>query len=417
MKILKEVLAEIKPDEELKTEVAGKIYSVLEKLEKKLKKEAKVVLGGSGAKGTWLKEANDADIFVCFNYKKYKDKSDQLSDILEKKLKKTFPGMEKLHGSRDYFQLNKGSFTFEIVPILDIKKAEDAVNITDVSPLHAKWVSANAKGAAKDEIRLTKQFCKANNAYGAESYIRGFSGYMCEVLTIHYGSFPKLIRAASKWKDKVIIDTRKFYKGKDVLMELNKSKTYSPLILIDPVQKDRNAAAALSEEKFVNFIDACKKFLKKPSKEIFAEKEVSVDELKKKAKKNDLTVLKVKTLKKKEDVAGAKLVKVFEFIAAKLAKNDFKLIDKGWDWNKELDGIIYFICDKKPLEKVKVHPGPSLKTKEHVKRFKKKHKTTFNKSGRIYAKVKREFVRSRELIKKVTKDPYIKEKLKEIKLV
>jgi tRNA nucleotidyltransferase (CCA-adding enzyme) len=416
MKILKEVLEEIKPDEELKTDVAGKIAVVLEALQKKIK-DAKVILGGSGAKGTWLRLANDADIFVCFNYKKYKDKSDQLSYILEKGLKKIFPRIERLHGSRDYFQLKKGSFTFEIVPILDINKAEDAVNITDVSPLHAKWVSANAKGNIKDEIRLTKQFCKANYSYGAESYIRGFSGYMCEVLTIHYGSFLKLARAASKWKDKVIIDTKKFYKGKDVLMELNKSKTYSPLILIDPVQKDRNAAAALSDEKFNNFISACKAFLKKPSKELFKEKELTIDELKKKAKNNDLTVLKVKTIKKKEDVAGAKLVKAFEFISAKLAKNDFKVIGKGWDWNKELDGIVYFICDKKPLEKTKIHPGPSLKTKEHVKRFKAKHKTTFNKSGRIYAKVKREFTKPKELIKKLIKDPYVKEKLKEIKLL
>lgn len=415
MKILKEVLEDIKPDDALKTDVSGKIYAVLDSINKKLK-DAKATLGGSGAKGTWLKEANDADVFVCFNYNKYKDKSGQLSDILEKKIKPLFPRLTRLHGSRDYFQFEKHGFTFEIVPILDIKDAKQAKNITDVSPLHAKWVIANTNKQLRDEIRLTKQFCKANNAYGAESYIRGFSGYMCEVLTTHYGSFPKLARAASKWKEKVIIDTKKFYKGKDVLMELNKSKTYSPLILIDPVQKDRNAAAALSDEKFNNFIDACKSFLKKPSKEFFREKTITEEELKNKAKKNSLTILKVKTLKRKEDVAGAKLVKAFEYIAAQLEKNDFKLIEKGWEWNKEVNGLIYFICDKKPLEKTKIHPGPTLKTKEHVKRFKQKHKTTFTKGNRIYAKVKRDFVKPQDLIKKLSKDPYIKEKFKEIKL-
>ena len=67
MKILKEVLEEIKPDETLKIDVAGKINAVLELIKKKLK-DAKVTLGGSGAKGTWLKLANDADIFVCFDF-------------------------------------------------------------------------------------------------------------------------------------------------------------------------------------------------------------------------------------------------------------------------------------------------------------------------------------------------------------
>ncbi|MBW2980282.1 CCA tRNA nucleotidyltransferase [Candidatus Woesearchaeota archaeon] len=416
MNLLKEVLEEIKPDEELKTEVSGKIYSVLSALKKKVK-EAKVILGGSGAKGTWLKRANDADIFVCFKYSKYKDKSDQLSGILEKKLKKIFPRITKLHGSRDYFQLKKGNFTFEIVPILDIKDAKQAVNITDVSPLHAKWVAANTNKALKDEIRLTKQFCKANNAYGAESYIRGFSGYICEVLTTHYGSFLKLARNAAKWPDKVIIDIKKYYKGKDVLQELNKSKAYSPLILIDPVQHDRNAAAALSKEKFDNFRLACKNFLKKPSKELFKEKVLTTDDLKKKAKNKKLIALDIKTIRRKEDIAGAKLVKSFEYMADKLLRNDFKILEKGWHWDKELKATIFFICDKKPLPNIKLHEGPALKQKFHVKRFKAKHKNTFTKGKKVFAKVKREFTKPEDLVKKLIKEPYIKEKVKQIRLL
>ncbi|MBW2984628.1 CCA tRNA nucleotidyltransferase [Candidatus Woesearchaeota archaeon] len=414
MKILKEVLEEIKPTEELKTEVSGKIYAVLTALNRKLK-DAKAILGGSGAKGTWLKQANDADIFVCFKYSKYKDESEQLSGILEKKLKSIFPRIIRLHGSRDYFQIKKGNFTFEIIPILNIKDAKQAKNITDISPLHAKWVLANANKTLRDEIRLTKQFCKANNAYGAESYIRGFSGYICEVLTTHYGSFLKLARAASKWPDKVIIDIKRYYKGKDVMHELNKSKTYSPLILIDPVQKDRNAAAALSEEKFDNFRAACKKFLKKPSKELFKEKEITINELKNKAKNKRLIILKIKTIKRKEDIAGAKLVKAFEYLTARLLKNDFKIMEKGWQWNKGLDAMIFFIVDKKPLSKIKIHEGPASKQKFHVKRFKAKHKNTFTKGKRVYARVKREFIKPEDLIKKLIKQEYIKEKVKEIK--
>jgi len=56
MKILKEVLEEIKPTKEIKIETSGKIYSVLTAINKKLK-DAKAILGGSGVKGTWLKLA------------------------------------------------------------------------------------------------------------------------------------------------------------------------------------------------------------------------------------------------------------------------------------------------------------------------------------------------------------------------
>ena len=88
---------------------------------------------------------------------KFKDKSDKLSDILQKFLKKSFK-ITRLHGSRDYFQIRQGKFTFEIVPILDIKRAEQAENITDVSPLHSNFVLRHKK--LIDEMRLTKQFLR-----------------------------------------------------------------------------------------------------------------------------------------------------------------------------------------------------------------------------------------------------------------
>ena len=71
--ILNSVLKEIKPNGKEEKEVQDNIRSILEKINKSLK-GAKAILGGSGVKGTWLKKANDADIFVKFNYRKYKDK-------------------------------------------------------------------------------------------------------------------------------------------------------------------------------------------------------------------------------------------------------------------------------------------------------------------------------------------------------
>ena len=84
MKVLKEVLAEIKPSKEEEFLIDKKIKDFMKRIKVK---DAKIILGGSGAKDTWLKDVNDADIFIQFSYNKYKDKSDELSDILEKQLK------------------------------------------------------------------------------------------------------------------------------------------------------------------------------------------------------------------------------------------------------------------------------------------------------------------------------------------
>ncbi len=409
-KILANVLKEIKPSKEEEKEVRDRVNLILKKINKNLK-DAKAILGGSGVKGTWLKKANDADIFVKFNYKKYEGRSDQISGLLEKILKKKNFKIIRLHGSRDYFQIKKEGFTFEIIPILDIKKAEQAKNITDVSPLHANWVNKKGK-RFKDDIRLLKQFCKSANVYGAESYIHGFSGYICEILTIYYRGFVNVIKNAAKWKDRVIIDAENYWKGKNILMELNKSKTLSPLIVIDPVQADRNAAAAISKEKFYLFEKKAEEFLKNPSRNFFEIKEISEKSLKKKAKNNSLILIDVISKKGKEDVIGCKLIKALEFINKKLKENDFDVIDYGWQWSKK--ALFYFIIKKEKLSDYIERQGPPLKAKQHVQNFKKKYKNTFTKANRIYAKTKREFKKAEELISSLKKESYLKEKIKKL---
>jgi tRNA nucleotidyltransferase (CCA-adding enzyme) len=410
MDVLKEVLAEIKPTKEEDIFVDKRIKEFMSRIKVK---EAKVILGGSGAKGTWLKTTNDADIFVLFDYNKYMGKSDELSDILEKQLKKSFKKLIRLHGSRDYFQVKENNFTFEIVPILGIKNSKEAVNITDVSPLHAVFVKGaiNKNKKLADEIRLMKQFCKSNKVYGAESYINGFSGYMCEVLTIYYGSFSNLMKAAAKWQPKTIVDAKNFYKSKNVLMEMNKSKTVSPLVLVDPVQKDRNAAAALSLEKYDLFRKKAQEFIKKPSSTFFEIRDFDIEKL-----KHDFIVIEAEVLEGKEDIVGAKLVKVFNCLRKGLENADFKIAEDGWQWDKGPKAYFYFKAPK-DLDKEMTVEGPPANLKDFVLNFKKKHKKTFVKGEKIYAKEKRNFVKAIDLVKELLKNEYVKERVKSIKLV
>jgi len=265
-----------------------------------------------------------------------------------------------------------------------------------------------------DDIRLLKQFCKSAKVYGAESYIQGFSGYICEILTTYYKGFTNTIKNIEKWKDKVIIDIEDHWKGKNILMELNKSKTYSPLIVIDPVQATRNAAAAISQEKFNMLKKRAKQFLKKPSKEFFEIKEITEKTLRKKAKNNTLILIDITPKKGKDDVVGCKLIKATEFINKKLIQNDFNVIDHGWLWDKK--ALFHFTIKKEKLSNLIEREGPPVKAAEHVKNFKKKYKKTYTKGEKIYAKVEREFKNPEELIKSLKNDDYLKEKINSFKV-
>ncbi|MBT5739909.1 hypothetical protein HOI26_02300 [Candidatus Woesearchaeota archaeon] len=406
---MKAVLNVIKPSAKEKQQVKISIKKFIQRLNACLP-EAKAILGGSAAKNTWLKGNHDIDIFVQFPLKKFKDKSQELSDLLEPNLKKAFPKkkISRLHGSRDYFQIQQNKLIFEIVPILKITKAEQALNITDISPLHALWIKKHAK--KKDEILLAKQFCKASQVYGAESYISGISGYVIEIIVAHYGTFEKFLQAVIKWKDKTIIDPSNFYPKGNVLFHLNKSKSKSPLIVIDPVDKSRNASAALSKEKFLILKKLARSHLSKPKLENFTVKKVTLNSLKKQAKMNYLVYIELNPLKGKKDVVGMKLKKTFIHLKKEL--KHYGIVKSGWDWDK-----LWFIVKKYSLPEQYLRIGPPIKMKEAVKQFKKKHKKTFKDNGNIAAKVKEPFPKLDDYIAYKLQAEYVQERVKKINKV
>ncbi len=411
MKLLKGVIEEIKPQKD----VLNKCNAVKEKINSKIKNrkiKANAVLGGSIAKGTFLKDDYDCDIFVKFDMS-YKNKD--ISNILEKILE-DFSKVERIHGSRDYFNFKVNGINFEIIPVLDIKKAEDALNITDCSPLHAEWVNKKINKNIKlaDEIRLAKAFFKSANVYGAESYVKGFSGHVIDILVIYYKGFLPLIKNAVKWKEHDVIDFNNHYKGK-ALKELNKSKI-SSLIVIDPIQPERNAAAVLSKEKFLLLKQRAEDFLKNPSESFFRKREITVEELKKSSKGKKLLLVNVKPVKGKQDVVGSKLLKAFDYIFNKLVSNDFNVYEKGWKWDKKEDALFWFIVKDETLSENIVRTGPPLKSKDNVEDFKKKHKKAFVKGKRICAEIERKYRKPGELLKVIKKDPYLKEKAKKIEI-
>ncbi len=405
--ILKQALSEISPNKEDHW-VVKDVNAFLNRLKLELKSRkinAKPILGGSFAKDTWLKGDYDVDVFVAFDMK---HKDDALSDLLAKALKpwKT----ERVHGSRDYFQIH-GKINYEIIPVLAIKTAKQAQNVTDFSPKHVAWVNTKGK-KFKGDIRLFKKFCKAQRMYGAESYIRGYSGHVVDILVIYFKGFLPLLKAASKWdaKAKIVLDYNNSFKGQ-ALFKLNESKIQGPLVVVDPVQPDRNAAAALVQEHFEALIHAAKDFLKKPSIDFFIEETESDADL----KKQGALIMHATTIKEKEDIAGVKMVKAFQYITQQLIDNDFTVMS-DWQWDKKSHAVYWFRTKEKTLPATMLRRGPPTDIPKAVAIFKKKYKTTKTVKGRLVANVKREFRTPLEVIKHAMKSDYLKDKLVALKL-
>lgn len=404
--ILSKIEKEIVPSKKISPKITNKIEKI-NSLIKNSDLKAKAVLGGSFAKGTYLKNDFDIDVFIKFDLS-YKDKN--LSNLLEPIIKLLKP--QRLHGSRDYFKL-PGTPSFEIIPVLDVNKPEDATNITDMSPLHAKWVNENIKPKQRNEIRLAKAFCKANKVYGAESYIQGISGHVLDILVIHYGSFLKLLEEITKLKDKDIIDHYNVHKGN--IKKLNKSKIQSPIIVIDPITPDRNAAAALGKEKFEILKKKAKAFLENPDISFFRKEIITEESLIKKQGKNKLIIYYLTPQEGKKDVIGSKILKAYKYILNKFTNNSFTIIKSGWEWDDK--AMLWYICKNEMLEKEFLRVGPPINQQYHVELFKNKHKEIIIKDERIYAKVKRKYRKIEKLAEDLLSNETVNEKINEIEFI
>lgn len=352
---------------------------------KKTKTRADVFLGGSFAKGTLLKgEFYDIDFFVRFD-KRYDNLSEELKKIMVCLSKEIKLPLEEVHGSRNYFRVKlKENLIFEVVPVLKIKKIEEAKNVTDLSYFHVKYVRKKITEKIKKEILIAKKFCKANGVYGAESYIRGFSGYGIECLLIYYKSFERMIRELTKSKEKIIIDPEKYYKkNNEIMFELNESKIKSPIILIDPTWKERNVLAGLSEESFEKFKKVAKDFLKTPKKDFFEEKKNYYEEIKKKSedKGYDFLHVEIFTEKQEGDIAGAKLKKFSNFLKKQISKY-FEVKEIIFEYDKKKSAELYISLEPKKSLEIR---GPPIENKENAEKFIKKHSNFFERDGRLFS--------------------------------
>ena len=208
----------------------------------------KVHFVGSTARDTGLKGDKDVDLFVSFPRSKTREEIVAKTIAVTKRTIRT--KWEMHYAEHPYLQGDvknevdegkgkKGSgevFEVEVIPCFDTKPNEKLKSAVDRSPLHMLYLQKRLTKTQREDVRLLKQLLKAHEIYGAESRIGGFSGLLCEYLVLNYRSLDGLMRAAAQWKPPIVIDIEGYY------ADAAPSFT-EPLVLIDAIDRNRNAAA------------------------------------------------------------------------------------------------------------------------------------------------------------------------------
>ncbi len=388
---MQEVLSMITPSKEEKEKITELSKIIVSELEKNLP-HCEIIIGGSVGKETNLSGNHDIDIFVAF------PKDNQISNQLEKAITWNY---ERIPGSRSYFQIHLQGYLVELVPILAITDANKQKNITDMSPFHVSWVKKHSTPKLQQEIRLAKAFCKACRVYGAESYQQGFSGYVIELLVIHSKGFIQFLKNILTWEDKKIINP-----GRLSEIGLNKAKLHSPIIVRDPTDPERNAAAALSYEQFERLKKKASAFLEDQNKSYFTKKEISYSKLRR--KKGTLVFIEALPLKKKKDIAGAKAKKLF--VHLKRALKEFGIQEEGFDFSENVK--LWFRLEINKLPRIIHLHGPPSEMEIQVRAFKEKHKDAILKENIWTATKRREMTDLKQIISKIIKEE--KEKIQKV---
>ncbi|MBN1159857.1 MAG: CCA tRNA nucleotidyltransferase [Candidatus Diapherotrites archaeon] len=374
-KILNKVLAEIKPTHKEVEEQQKVADEVIRKIKAMKGKPVDVIMVGSAARGSDLKGDKDLDIFILFPLTCDEKDLEKEGLKIGKEIAKGHK-FERKFASHPYVKTEINGFDIDIVPAFKIKNIKDFKSAVDRSPLHQEFIKNNRKPGEGNQVRLLKKFCKSLDIYGAEMGTWGFPGYLCELLVMQYGSFIDTLKMAENWEYNQVIDIKKHYKSKSEILK----KFNTPLIVIDPTDKNRNVGAAVSDNVFAKFIHYSRQFLEKPSEEFFKEKiikEKKPNEIEKRLKQRRAKILVITTgfPKVPEDIAVSQLEKTMMKMKKMLEDEDFKTHRVAMWTNRKNHSAFLFEFEVWELPPVKVRHGPPLTIIKDQKKFLEKHKS------------------------------------------
>lgn len=408
-KVLKEVLKFIRPKPEEKKKLNDIAKKALEITESEAKKfQAKAILAGSITRDTWLPGKMEFDIFVLFPSNLTEKKLEDFGLEIGKEVINNLKGSYKVeYAQHPYVSGEVEGVKIDIVPCFDVKDPRKLKSAVDRTPFHVKYIEEHLSSALSDEVRLLKQMCNANNVYGADAKTQGFSGYVCELLIIKYGNFVNVLEEANSWEPGHIIDIEGYYLNKDV-SKLRKSFKEQALILIDPTDSKRNAAAAISAQSFFKFKKLAREFLEKASGEVFIGRKVEpiteneLIQLQMK-RRTELIMIKFSPPPVVPDILWPQLRRFAERLQSILeeVKYEFRVLRKDVYTNEKNLAVVLLEMEVSKLPIVQKRIGPKVFDLDDSRRFIEKYKNQalggpFVENNYWVVEIRRKFLTARE---------------------
>lgn len=369
--ILAEVLRRETPTESRALEVEQAVQLVLTALKQVLNAEsvkAEVEVEGSFTKGTWLPGDVDVDIFLLFDPEMPLEKLEEVGlRIAVKAAESLGANFRRMYASHPYLTLELPTCVVDVVPAYKVPSPSEIRSPVDRTPFHTRYVKARVerRPELKGEIRVAKRFMKGIEVYGAEIRVEGFSGYLVELLVIHFGSFISLLKAASTWKPyKVVIDPENHYSDPRQALK----RFHEPLVVVDPVDPKRNVASPVSLECMSKFIAAARAFLRAPNLRFFyPAKRDQLPGLQELLRSRSIVALRIEIPELPEDVLWGQAKKALRALSHGLERYGFSVLaSTAWSQGREL--VLLFELEELVLPPIEKHYGPPVYS-SHDARF------------------------------------------------
>jgi len=343
----------------------------LEKISKEIENEImnfkdnrflEVIVGGSFAKGTWLENDTDIDFFVMIESTVKRKEFEEIGKSVGfYALTKYKPYLR--YSEHPYVEGKVDGIRINIVPCYKVEKNKWK-SAADRSPFHTIFMQSRLNDFLKSQVRVLKKFLKSIGIYGSQISVSGFSGYVTEVLVLKYGSFRNVLQTFADLKPNYIISL-------ESLNEKAIGKFDSPIIIIDPIDSNRNLGAAISSECLAKFVLASRLFLKEPSIEFFKRPRKSSTNIINSIKSN-LLIIEFKIQKRSPDILWGQLKRKLTSISKQLENARFKIIKKISFTDEKEHAVFIFMIEFTNLPKLNLNLGPEIFRKDETNSFIKK---------------------------------------------
>jgi tRNA nucleotidyltransferase (CCA-adding enzyme) len=395
--VLARVIERIRPEAE---EVAA-IWQVADRLIAAVTASgaAEPMVVGSVARSTFVRGDRDLDLFMLFPPNIPREALEEQGLGLARSLADQFGGSyQEKYAEHPYINTTIDGIDVDLVPCYKVASATAIQSAVDRTPFHTRYVIARI-GNLADDVLLLKQFAKACGVYGSDQMTEGFAGYLCELLVLHYGGFLQVLAAAAGWRSRTVID-----------LEQHAIKTFDePLVVVDPVDPNRNVSASVSLSRMFEFVEMARGFLEHPGEEFFIipdPESISREALSAalEVRGTCLCAVTFATPPFIEDVVVPQLRRSLEGTCHLLERSGF-MVNRADACMGEEQCLLLFELLAPSVAHVRRHIGPPLSSQENAEKFQKKYSDPslsitgpYIEDGRYVVEVLRQFTTPETLL-------------------